>query len=89
MDGGITVLLHTQGFKSSTKLLAKNIILEVYVSPCELKEGDKQISEDMMSLVQDFGSKIVIPYIDQFLSCCKVDNVIPPHEPSRVLFQTR
>ena len=42
-----------------------------------------------MSLVQDFGSKIVIPHIDWFLSHCKVDNVIPPHEPSRVLFQTR
>ena len=63
MDGGIMVLLHTQGFKSSTKRLAKNITVEVYVSPCELKEGDKQIPEDIAFLVQDFGSKIVITHI--------------------------
>ena len=63
MDGGITVLLHTQGFKSSTKRLAKNITVEVYVFPHELKEGDKQIPEDITFLVQDFGSKIVIPHI--------------------------
>lgn len=89
MDGGITVLLHCQGFKPSTKLCTENITVEAYVSPRELNEGGKQISEDVAFLVQDFGNKIVIPHIHRFLSRCKVDNVIPPREPSRLLFSNQ
>lgn len=86
MDGGITVLLHSQGFKPSAKLCTENITVEVYVSPHELSEGNQQISEDVAFLVQDFGNKIVAPHIHRFLSRCKVDNVTPPREPGRLLF---
>lgn len=75
IDGGISVVLRCPGYRPSNTLLLENITVDVYVTPRELVEGGKRMSERVALLVQEFGTHLALPHLRRFQTRCWADGV--------------
>lgn len=55
----------------------ENLTVDVYISPRELTEGGKQVSERVALLVQEFGANLALPHLRRFQARCSMEGVKP------------
>lgn len=71
------MVLRCPGYQPSTVLSVENITVDVYVSPRELAEGGKKLSERVALLVQEFGANLALPHLLRFQTRCLFEGVKP------------
>lgn len=76
IDGGISVILRCPGHPTAPVSL-ENLTVDIYVTPRELTEGGKQISERVALLVQEFGANIALPHLHRFQKLCSMEGIKP------------
>ena len=64
-------------------LAPENIDIDLYISPCERREGGMFLEKVLADMVQGFGTKIVIPHLRRFAQRSQVEEVIPLEQPSK------
>lgn len=75
IDGGISLVMRCPGYRPSTVMTLENITVDVYVSPRELVEGGKPMSERVAILVQEFGAHLALPHLHTFQARCIAERV--------------
>lgn len=75
IDGGISVILRCPGHPAGISL--ENLTVDVYITPRELIEGGKPISERVALLVQEFGANLALPHLQRFQTRCSNEGVKP------------
>ena len=60
---------------------AEKITVDTYVSPRELKEGGKEMSKQVVLLIQVFGAELAIAHLDRFQARCVLEGIQPPSAP--------
>ena len=73
-DGGITLVDRT----------VKDLTIDTYISPRELKEGGKELSKHIALIVQAFGTDIALPYLHCFTERCLTEKIESPFAPSKL-----
>lgn len=85
IDGGITLLMRCPGHLTSEDVTVENITIDVYVSPRELSETSSEIDKHTALLAQSFGEDIVLPHLRRFAARCRVEKVVPPQTPCKLI----
>lgn len=76
-DGGISLLLRCPGYLplADTTISLEDLTIDVYVSPRELSEGGRNMSEHVALIVQEFGAHLALPHLSRFQNRCIKENV--------------
>lgn len=76
-DGGISLLLRCPGYLPSadTAISLEDLTIDVYVSPRELSEGGRKMSERVALIVQEFGEHLALPHLCRFQNRCVKDDL--------------
>jgi hypothetical protein len=77
IDGGITILLRSPGYRVQGDIAVEKITVDTYVSPRELKEGGKEMSKHVALMVQSFGAELAVPHLRRFNARCVVEGLNP------------
>ncbi|KAI6115509.1 hypothetical protein EDD16DRAFT_1708666 [Pisolithus croceorrhizus] len=78
LDGGITVMLHCAGVKSTSTQMVDEVTVDLYVTPRELHETPERIGSDIVVLVQAFCQEFALPHFQCFNKCCNLEIITPP-----------
>ena len=81
IDGSITLLLRSPGYKLNNDSGIENIGVDVYFTPRELSVADPCHNTNITALIQSFGEDFVLPHLHSFVTHCKVEDVKPPLMP--------
>jgi len=76
VDGGITLVLHCPGQQPVS--VVEDLTVDTYISPCELKEGGKELNKHLALMVQTFGTEVALPYLRRFARRCFIEEIKPP-----------
>jgi len=81
IDGGITLLLRSPGYKLNNGSGIENISVDVYFTPQELSVADPCCNANIAALIQSFGEDFILSHLYSFATCCEVKDVKPPLMP--------
>jgi hypothetical protein len=60
-------------------------MVDTYISPRELKEGGKEMSKQVVLILQAFGAELAMPHLRQFHAHCTVEGLNTAAAPSMCL----
>lgn len=86
IDGGISLVMRCPGYCPSAAIALENLTIDVFISPRELSEGGKKMSERVALLVQDFGAHIALPHLRHFQTRCLTENITALAAPGPLAF---
>ncbi|KIK20045.1 hypothetical protein PISMIDRAFT_106394, partial [Pisolithus microcarpus 441] len=86
LDGGITLLLHCAGVKSTSVQTADEVTVDLYVTPREFRETPERIRGDVAVLVQAFCQEFTLPHFQCFNKHCEVEIITPPEDSGKAHF---
>lgn len=82
------MILRCPAYAPSPAISAEDITVDIYISPRELAEGGKPITENVALIVQAFGEHLVIPHLHRYQKMCLAAGVVPlPAPGNRSFFQ--
>ena len=84
IDGGITLLLRSPGYRINEDIGIENIGIDVYFTPRELSEADPSRNANLAALVQCFGEDFALPHLRCFRTRCEIEDVRPPLMPGEI-----
>jgi len=85
VDGGITLLLRTPGYRPSEGMSLDDVTLDVYFPPRELNEGGQKMRAVIASFIQSFGKDIALPHLQRFAIRCDAEGIRNVPSPPRKL----
>ncbi|KAG1835967.1 hypothetical protein DFJ58DRAFT_735336 [Suillus subalutaceus] len=83
LDGGISILMHCAGSEAPETLSPEYFTIDLYITPREYREMPEHLGGDLSALVQAFSEEFVVPHLQCFAECCRIEGIIPPrHYPA-------
>ncbi|KAG1740118.1 uncharacterized protein EDB91DRAFT_1082100 [Suillus paluster] len=78
LDGGISILMRCAGSEALESHSPEQYTIDLYITPREYREVLEHIGGDVSALVQAVGKEFVIPHLQRFSQCCRIEGIIPP-----------